>query len=240
MKKAEQTLKDWDLTDANDAELYNAFFNFYTVKSMDAATPLAKTKYDIQYSKQALEYITEGIERFPTRIDMRIAKIYMLGELNNYKDYVSEILALITYSDKIKNNWKQEGFTSVSYPEDIFFGIVTEGQGLLFSKEDPSLFNDIIRISEEMIKYYPKHNQSYLACSTVYIAQKKYDKSLEMLLKVFEFEPENPIILFNIAYVYHLKGEKPNAKRYYELTIKHCGEKEDKLKEAANSRLKGL
>ena len=239
MKRAEEILKAWDLTDANDPELYVAFFNFYTVKSMDAGL-LSLNGFEKKLADQALEFISEGIQRFPIRLDMRIAKIYMLGKLDDYPSYVSEIMKLITYSAKIKNNWKQEDFMSVDYAEDMFFGVVAEGQEFLFSKNDASLFKEIIRISDEMLKYYPKHNQSRLAVSTVYIAQKEFDKSLETLLKAIEIEPGNAVILYNIAYVYYLKDDKANARKYFELTIKHCGEKEDDLKEEAKKQLEDL
>ena len=239
MKKMEEILKAWDLSNANDPELYVAFFNFYTVRSKDAGV-LSKNGYDTNYSKQALEFISEGIERFPSRLDMRIAKVYMLGELNKYKEYVEEIIILISFSDKIKNQWKQEDFMSVNYPEDIFFGIVADGQEFLFLKEDPSLFKDIIRISDEMLKYYPKHVQSRIAISTVYVALKEYDKALETLLKAVEFDPSDTILLFNIAYLYEIKEDKTNAGKYYELTIKHCTDKAEELKVAAQTRMKAL
>ena len=239
MKKAEAILKAWDLDNANDPELYVAFFNFYTVRSMEAGM-LSANGYDVSNSKQALEYISEGIERFPIRLDMRIAKIYMLGELNSYQAYVEEILQLIAYSDKIKNNWKEVDFLLVSYPVDMFFGVVADCQENLFLKEDPALFKDIIRISDEMLKYYPKHIQSHIASSTVYVAQKEYDKSLAKLMEALQIEPANAILSFNIAYVYEIKGDKANAKKYYELSITNCSDKEEELKEAAKSQLKAL
>lgn len=239
MTKAEEILKAWDLSNANDPELYIAFFNFYTFKSMNAKGPMT-TGYDRHYSKQALEFITEGIERFPLRLDMRVAKIYLLSELKAYPEFVSEILKLIVFSNKIKNDWKDTDFLSVENADDTFFGFVTECQEILFSKEDSTLFKDILRISDEMLKYYPKHVQSRIAVSTVYIAQKEFDKSLNSLLKALEMERTNVITLFNIAYVYVLKGDATNARKYYELTIKHSGEKEIKIKEAAEKELKSL
>ena len=239
MKKAEEVLKNWDLTNVNDPELYVAFFNFFTVKSMDSNV-LSLNKLDQNYSKQALEYISEGIQRFPIRLDMRIAKLEMLGELDEYQDYVLEILNLIVQSAKIKNNWKEEDFLSVDYGEDMFFGVVADAQGFLFSKNDSTLFKDILRISDEMMKYYPRHNQSRIASSTVYIAQKKFDKSIETLSKAVQIEPANPIVLFNLAYVYNIIEDKANAKKYYELTIKYCDEEQGNLKEEAKKLLEAL
>ena len=240
MARAEEVLRAWDINNSNDPELYIAYFNFYTIKSQDAALPIAITGYDQQNSKLALDYITEGINRFPTRFDMRVAKIYMLGVLRNYQAYVAEALKMIAYSAKIDNNWKREEFMILDKPEDMFFDAVLDWQAFLFSKKDPSLYKEVIRISNEMLKYYPQHVQSMLNISTVYKEQKEFDKSLDILLKANMIEPTNAIILYNIADVYNKKGDKANARKYYELTIPRCKEDEENLKEAAKFRLEEL
>ena len=239
MTKAGEILKAWDFSDANDPELYVAYFNFYTIRSQ-ATNVLNVSGFDTKYSKQALEYITEGIELFPTRFDMRVAKIYMLGALNDYPAYVSEILKMIAYSRKIENSWKEEDFMLVDKPEEMFFGAVLNAQEFLFTKENPALYKDIVRIAEEMLKYYPNHIQSLMNISTIRVKEKNYDKSIELLKKAIGIDPTNSILLYNIASVYNLKGDKDNAKNYFEQTIKHIKEKEEKLKEAAQQQLQAL
>jgi len=233
MAKAEEVLKAWDLRDANDSELYVAYFNFFTVKSINDMTG----SYDKENSRKALEFITEGIERFPTRFDMRVAKIYMLDQLKDYTSYTSEVLKLIRQGDKIKNDWKGENFSLIDRADEMFFEGVLEFQNMLFEKGDATLYRNIIQISEEMHKYYPRNSQFMLSLSTVYIAQKEYDKSLETLLKAEKVDPRNSILLYNIAHVYGVKGDKGNAKKYYELAIANIKEKEEPLKEAAQRQL---
>ena len=239
MAKAEGILKAWDKADANDTNLYISYFNYYTVKSREGAS-ITMTGYNKKYTDQALSYISDVIMRFPTRFDMRVAKIYMLGELKEYPAYVEEVLNLIVYSDKIKNNWKGEDFTILDYPDEMFFGAVLDCQQFLFSKKDASLYKDIFRISDEMLKYYPNHVQTRLNNSTVYIEQKQYDKSLAELLKGVAIEPTNAILHYNLGYVYFEKGDKVNAKKYYELAVKNCKENEEKLKVTAQKRLEAL
>lgn len=236
MTKAEEVLKAWDFADSNDPELYVSYFNFYTVKSLEKDDKA----YEKEYAKKALEFISEGIDRFPTRFDMRVAKIYMLGGSQDYSSYTVEIIKMIDYSDKIKNNWKGEDFSLIDKPEEMFFGAVLDFQGFLFSKEDSSLYKDVIRISQKMLEYYPKHVQSLLNMSTVYVKQKEYDKSLDVLLKAKEFEPRNAILSYNIAYVYNRKGDKINANKYYEQVVMSATQEEEKLKEAALKQIEAL
>ena len=242
MEKAEEILKAWDFDDSNDPELYIAYFNFYTVKSQNAvgSSIISAAKFDKTFSRKALDFITEGIERFPTRFDMRIAKIYMLGELKDFTLYTNEIVKLIEQSKIIDNNWKSENFRLLDRPVEIFYGSVQDFQEKLFTENNAALYKDIIRISNEIIKINPKHTQSYLNISTIYITQKEYDKSLDALKKALDLDSKNSVILYNMAYVYNIKGDKGNAKKHFELTVANTKDNEESLKEAAQKQLNAL
>ena len=239
MTKMEEILKAWDFADSNDPDLYIAYFNFYTLKSQQVSM-LSATGYDRNFSKQALGFITEGIIRFPTRFDMRIAKIHMLGVLRDYPAYVDEVIAMIRYSVEIQNNWKREEYLILDKPDAMFYDAVLEYQGFLFSKNDPALHKEIIRISEEMLKFYPKHVQSLLSMSTVYDRQKEVDKSLTVLTKALAIEPANAVVMYRLALVYYQKSDRANVKKYLELAVKNCKEDETELKEKALKRLAEL
>ena len=240
MAKAEEILKKWDFADSNDAELYVAYFNFYTVKSQEAVGLVSTTKYDNNYSKKALEYISEGIERFPTRFDMRAAKIYMLANLKEFSTLTSEVIKTIEYSVKIKNDWKGAEFRIMDEPVEMFYGAIVEFQGLIYKEKNEALYSNMLKISEAMIKHYPKNVQSMLEISTVYVRQKKYNESIEILQKALKIEPKNTILNYNLAYVYEMKAEKANAKKYFEFVVANATEKEDQLKEAAQRHLNEL
>jgi tetratricopeptide (TPR) repeat protein len=236
MTKAEKILQDWDMTDANDADLYVSYFNFYTLKSMEKDS----TAYDKEYTRKALDFISEGIERFPVRLDMRLGKIYMLEKLNDYDTFTNDIIDLIRYSKKTGNNWKGEGFRLVDKPDEMLYGAVQDFLGKIFAKNDTALDGKVIAISEEMLANYPDHTQSLLNISTVNIKRKDYDKSLEALLKADKIKPDDSILKYNIAYVYQEKGDKENAKKYYKFAVDNAKEKESRLKEAAQKQLDAL
>ena len=236
MVKAEKILNAWDFADANDPELYTSYFNFFTIKSLEKDS----TALDKEYSNKALEFISEGIERYPTRFDMRIAKIYMLGRLKDFIPFTNEVINLINYSKKIENNWKGENFSLINEAHEVFYGSVMEFQEILFAEKKTSLYNNINQISNEMVRNYPNHVQSWLNISTIYAIQKEYDKSIETLLKAINIEPKNAVLLFNIALVYGSKGDNSNSKKYLELTIANTTDKEEKIKEAAQKQLDAM
>jgi len=236
MQQANEILKAWDMADSNDPDLYVAYFNFYTAKSIEKDS----TQFDREYADQAIEMISEGIERFPTRFDMRVAKIFMYEQLKEYDAYTAEVIDLIDYSKKIGNNWKREGFRVLDQPAKIFEGAVQNFQSKLYSSQDTTLCKYMKQIAEKMIKEYPRLSQSYINMSTVYADRQQYDKSLEYLLKAKEFDATNTILLYNIAYVYNLKRDKQNAIKYFELAVANATSKETQLKDAAQKHLDEL
>lgn len=240
LKAAERILKDWDLADANDAEIYVSYFNFYTLKSQQG---VAQGRAD-EDAQKALEYISEGIERFPTRFDMRIGKLYMLVRQKDYATVVGDLIRLIEYSKKIGNNWKGEDFRLIEKPDEMLYGAVQEFQEILFEERaegDEQLLDAIRRISEEMIRHYPAQVQGWINLSTVYAIRKEYDRSLEALSKAEQIEPGNAILLYNIACVYRLRGERESAAKYFALAIKNAtGDDDDALKAAAQRQLDSL
>ena len=236
MTKAEEILKAWDYADANDSELYPCYFNFYTIKSLEKDS----TVFDKAYATKALEYISEGIERFPTRFDMRVLKIYMLSHLKDYTNYTNEILKMINYSKKIDNNWKGEGFSILDSPLEIFSDAIMEFQEILYTENNIALHNNILQISIEMLKNYPKHIQSLLNVSTIHFYRKEYNKSLEILNNAVKIDPNNAILYYNLAHIYSTTGDKANAKKNYEFTVAKAKEDEKPFKDAAQKKLDGL
>jgi tetratricopeptide (TPR) repeat protein len=81
-------------------------------------------------------------------------------------------------------------------------------------------------ISEAVIKYYPDHVESLSNIALTYLIAGDYDKAIPYLLKAEKAAPTDVIVLNNIAEAYKRKGDKTNAKAYYEKIIKF-GNKED-------------
>ena len=164
----------------------------------------------------------------------------MLGRIKEYSAYTDEVINLINYSVKIDNNWKGDGFKLLDRPVEMFEDAVLEFQGRLFADNDALLYNNIIQISNEMLKCYPYNIQSRINLSTIYIKQKEYDKSIDILQKALEMDKNNPIVSYNLAHVFGLKGDIVNAKKYFELTVVNAEGKEEKLKSIAQKQLETM
>ena len=243
-----QLLQKWEMADSNDPELYVAYFNFYVTKSKKdfielgnnpkgenilkiMAKDTSKTEpvgymygnsnYDPQIIKKGFDYADQGIAENPTRLDIRFGKVYMFGELQNYKDFTEEIIRTINYSGKIKNKWTWTDNKPVDNPKQFLLSALQTYQLQLYNTNNENLLDNMRQIAETVLEYYPDHVESLSNLSIIYIVRKEYDKALDALLKAEKLAPTDYIVLANIALVYKLKTDFKNSIKYYELMRKY-------------------
>jgi tetratricopeptide (TPR) repeat protein len=261
----QQLLEKWEKTDGNDPELFVAYFNYFVLKGknemitlgqnpkgkdvlqiMDQDTtkkePVAFMYGDINYNSDLLSkgftWINKGIEKHPNRLDMRFGKIYMFGQIEDYENFTKEIIKTIDYSATNKNKWTWADSKPLDDPKEFMLGSIQNYQLQLYNTENDDLLDNMKRIAETVLKYYPDHIESLSNLSIVYMIQKQYDNALEPLLKAEKINPKDYIVLSNIAQAYKLKGDTKNAIKYYELTLKHGDEQAKKYAQGQIDELK--
>jgi len=260
-----QLLEKWEKTDKDDPELFVAYFNYFVRKSkkeiltlgqnpkgedvlqiMDQDTtkkePVAfmygDTYYDPDLLSKGFDWINKGIEKHPNRLDMRFGKIYMFGQLEEYEKFTTEIIKTIDYSSVNKNKWTWADSKPLDDPKEFMLSSIQNYQLQLYNTENDDLLDNMKRIAETVLKYYPDHVESLSNISIVFMLKKQYEKALEPLLKAEKLNPKDYIVLSNIAQAYKLKGDKKNAIKYYELTLKHGDDQAKKYAQGQIDELK--
>jgi tetratricopeptide (TPR) repeat protein len=246
-----KVLSAWSAASPKDPELFIAYFNYYVRKSMTETISLdadqkdknlvtltdtasgktvgylnASTNYRSDVLQKGFDYINQGIALYPTRLDMRFGKIYMLGQAENYPAFAQEIVTAIDYGNTIKNAWLWKDGKSLEDARQFFLSSLQEYNATIYNTEDDNLLPFMRQISEAVIKYYPDHVESLSNIALTYLIAAEYDKAIPFLLKAEKAAPTDVIVLNNIAEAYKRKGDKTNAKAYYEKIIKH-GNKEE-------------
>ena len=261
----QQLLEKWEKSDINDPELFVAYFNYYVIKSkkeivtlgqnpkgkegfkiMDQDTtkkePVAfiygDTYYEPTLLSKGFDWISKGIKKHPNRLDMIFGKIYMFGQLEDYEKFTTEIITTIAYSNENRNKWTWADSKLLDDPKEFMLSSIQNYQLQLYNTENDNLLDNMKRIAETVLKYYPDHVESLSNISIVFMLQKQYDKALEPLLKAEKINPKDYIVLSNIAQAYKLKGDNKNAIKYYELTIKFGDEQAKKYAQGQIDELK--
>lgn len=259
-----ELLEKWHQNDPNDSELFVAYFNYYVglsreevivmgtdvsseesleLKGKDStgqeinASIYSQTQFNESLLFKGIEFIDQGIEKYPNRLDMRFGKIYMLGQIEHYEEFTSEIIETINYSTVNENQWTWDGNRAVENPKGFLLTSIQDYQAQLYETNDDALLNNMEQIALAILKLYPDHVESQTNLSVVYLLQKKYEKALVPLKQAEKIDPKDYVVLGNIAHAYKMLGDKDNAIKYYKLTQKY-GDKESKA--YAKSQIKEL
>ncbi|HTE00620.1 MAG TPA: hypothetical protein VK668_15110 [Mucilaginibacter sp.] len=256
-----KVLINWNKANPDDPELYVAYYNFYVKKSMREMINLERTQkgeksfeikdpktgkvvgymndgatYDLALVEKGFHYIDIGIEKFPSRLDMRFGKVYILGKIEDYQRFTQEIIKTIDYSQKINLKWTWTDNKPVDDPKKFMLSAEQDYVMQLYNAGDSQL-NNMKAIAETVLKYYPDDVKNLSNLAITYLIQKDYSNALTPLLKAEKIAPTDYIVLNNIAYCYDAKGDKGNAIKYYELTEKYG---DDRSKESAKKKLAEL
>jgi tetratricopeptide (TPR) repeat protein len=188
-------------------------------------------------AKKGIDKIEEGIKLYPNRLDMRFGKIYALGQLEDWGEFTNEIINAIRYSKTNKNQWTWTNNEKQSDGKDFFLSSLQDYQLQLYNTNNDSLLDNMAQIAEEILKVYPKHIESLSNLSISYLIKGEYENALIPLLKAEKINPQDNVVLNNIAYAYKMKGDKTKAVEYYEKVTKYStGE----TKESAQQQIEAL
>ena len=239
-----KVLNEWEKVSPKDPELFTSYFNYYFLKSKKEGITMSKAEpegdsfvlkdssnnvagylgsqihYDIPELKKAIEKINTGIDLYPNRLDMRFGKIYVFAQIKDWEKFTNEILITIKYSATNNNNWTWTNNEKQENGEDFFLLSLQDYQLMLYDTGDNNLLINMREIAKEILIYYPNNIESFSNLSVTYLLTGEYDKGIETLLKAEKINPEDYIVLSNIARGYTLKRNKEKAIEYYEKTFK--------------------
>jgi len=197
----------------------------------------SKINYNKSNLKQAFESIDKGINLYPNRLDMRFGKIYVLGQIRDWRSFTDEIIVTINYSSKNDNNWTWALNEKKQNGKEFFLGSLQDYQMQLYDTMDDDLLKNMQEIAQAVLNLYPNHIESLSNLSIAYLVEKKYEKALIPLKKAEDVNPNDFIVLNNLAYAYRELNNKEKAIEYYKKVIKF-GDKQ--AKEQAEKEIEKL
>jgi len=243
-----KVLKEWEKSNPKDAELFTSYFNYFVQKAKNSFISISteqpngesfvlkdslnnnvgyfgeQTQYNIEEIEKGFKKIDEGIKLYPNRLDMRFGKIYVLGLLEDWEKFTTEIINTIAYSSKNQNKWTWTNNENHNDGKEFMLSSIQNYQVQLYNTGQDELLVNMRNIANEILKYYPNHIESLSNLSITYLLTGEYDKGINALLKAEKINPKDFIVLSNIAQGYKLKGDKTKAIEYYEKTIKYGDE----------------
>lgn len=260
--KQREILNKWQKSGPEDPELFTSELNYYYFRSMQEFFTVTKEKpegetfvltdstgrlagyfgceimYDKALFQKGLERIDRGIKLYPNRLDMRFGKIYVLGKIKDWERFTDEIIQAVRYSKENDNQWIWLNDKKVSDGKKFFLSALQDYQLDLYNNGNDSLLFNMRKIAAEILKIYPGHLESLSNISITYLTAGEYDKAIETLLQAEKINPEDVVILSNLAYGYKFKGEREKSITYYEKVIKYA--EDETTREYAKSQIEAL
>lgn len=255
-------LRQWEATNTKEPAFYIAAFNYSVQRSRREMVSLDRTKkgnesfvvsdtgtgktvaylnasvnYRSEILQKGFDYISQGIALYPSRLDMRFGKIYMLGEAENFEAFTQEIIEAIAYGYKTGHAWLWKDGKQLDGAKSFFLGSLQDYISTLYNTEDDKLLPLMRRISETVVRHEPTHVESLSNIALTYLVTGDFDKAIPYLLKAEGAAPKDVVVLNNIAEAYKRKGDKARAKVYYEKVIQY-GDREEA--QDAKQKLKSL
>ncbi|WP_196889719.1 tetratricopeptide repeat protein [Aureivirga sp. CE67] len=248
-----KVLQNWEKENPKDPELYTHYFNYYLFKKRQEVLSLesggngkeglaivdslknqvgfigSRVLYDSSDFDKAIHKINEGIKLYPNRLDMTFGKIHSLSEVENWRDFTDEIIKIVKYSSKNNNEWTWTNNEKVENGKDMLLSSIQSYQNMLFNTERDDLLLNMREISEEILKYYPNHIESLSNIAVSYMFAGKFDEGLPYLFKAEKINPDDIVILNNIAHIYKNINDKKNAIKYYEKAFSKANTEDDKV-----------
>lgn len=242
-------LEEWKMESGEDPELSIAYFNYYlhmativepvqeeiprrgAAGTRRAALPSrGGSSYDPEYISLALEQLDQGILRHPDRLDMYMGKAYLLGVIREYEEQSRCIGMILERSRQNENQWLwSDGETVADGRGFMFFKIqeYLDQWGRNGSKDAMEALKTISRLE---IEQYPESTLGYNNLANYNILINKNSEALRLFLQAEEIDPDDPILLINIALAYANQNELSLAQDYLDRVIEMGGEYGDYAK----------
>lgn len=194
-------LAEWEKAVPGDVELYIARYNYYF--------HLDDPQYD-----SALACLDEAIALYPTRLDLRFGKAFLLRTIERWDDFVDVIVSTLDHSETIGHRWQFPNYDGDGE------AIVTEGvqdyMVLLFSQiDDPSHMTAadsamtlrLRRVAKRTAQVFPSDVQALNFLHISYTLFGEYDKALRYLKRAEAIDPTDPVIRQNLNDLRERVGE---------------------------------
>lgn len=234
-------LAKWQNSKPEDPEMFIAHFNYYFNESRnemigmgtqpgkgenlalrDTATDetagfmYTHVTYDDSLFVIAQRYIEEGISKNPNRLDMHFGRLYALREAGYLEEHVEGILSVIDLHQQNQSRWRWTDDKIIAESEKMFKGSIQDYNHALFNLDEAPYREGIEKISRKMMELYPKDIENYSNIGVCRLIDRNYGEALSLFKKASEINPNDAIVLSNIAYTY-VQMEKPKeALKYYD------------------------
>jgi len=148
---------------------------------------------DAEFAK-GIEWIDQGLQLFPERLDMWFGKVYAYGEKEAWDAFTQTIKEVVALSGKNGNQWKWKEGAEHQMNGKEFLLEIQSYQLQLYRSGHKDAFGNMRQIAEEVLVHYPEHIPSMSNIAISYMVVDELDKALTYLKKAEKLDPKDVIV----------------------------------------------
>jgi tetratricopeptide (TPR) repeat protein len=246
-------IQTWETEESNNPEIYIAYFNYYIFRNRFSGVSIDREikgsvisiaisdpetgevvgynndaiEYDSDDIITAVEFLDKGLNIAPDRLDMHFGKIRILNEIELYNEAGSELYTTLEISKKINDKWLWANSEQIENGKMFLLNNINDYYRFWLSKRTEESLNQIKKCTEKQIELYPDIIYSYNYLAIFYSIKDQLQETLKYFLLAEKVNPNDTIVLLNIARTYFNINNKEKAREYY-LRVLDIGNEQDK------------
>jgi len=220
-------LQEWEKENPKDPDLMTGWFNYFLNRNAEAKSIVgymkngqygmySKTVYDENDLKTAISYLDKALKTNPYRMDIYFGKINSLLHAEKYSEGSKAIITFLKVYEKNKTEWywtNNQKFSDNNWNvENTVLGALQDYCQLF----DFYIDRDSVKSTlDQILKLFPKNVIFLNYLSYYYSSAKEYDKAIDVLLSAYKIDPEDYIIVGNLASAYENLENYKEAEKWY-------------------------
>ena len=253
-------IEQWELSEPESPDVYAAWYNYYiklamtdvvaltttapednqeALQLMDSTGVVAGYMYGIEsYNDSILQIgyqkLDTAIRLFPDRLDLPFGKVAMLFRQQLYSEVMQELRHVLDRSEKNENKWLWTLNQPLDDGEYVLKDSMQDYFAQLFDADQSDYASQLV---EWMLRLYPTDIIFRSDKASLLAIAKRYSEALPIYLSVYEDNPDDIIVISNIAHIYYTLGDKEATLKYYSKLVQ-CGDSE--IEDIAKQRIKEI
>ncbi|MBP5175792.1 MAG: tetratricopeptide repeat protein [Treponema sp.] len=220
-------LEEWEKESPSDLDMMTGWFNYYLRRKAESKNVVgymkngqygiySQTIYDDKDLKTGISYLDKALKKNPYRMDIHFGKISSLLHAEKYSEASKAITDFLKVYGKNKTEWYWTNNMKFSEndwnAEEIVLGSMQDYCSMFDYYADRSSAKKAL---DGILKLFPKNVIFLNYLSYYYSSGKEYDKAIEVLLKAYKIDPNDYIIVGNLALNYENIQNYKEAEKLY-------------------------
>jgi tetratricopeptide (TPR) repeat protein len=253
-------IEQWEQAEPESPDVYAAWYNYYIKLAMTEVVTLTTTApednrealqltdstgvvtgymYGIESYKDSIlqigyQKLDTAIKLFPDRLDLPFGKVTMLFRQQLYAEVMQELRHVLDRSEKNGNRWLWTLNEPVDDGEYVLKDSMQDYFAQLFDAGQSDYASQLV---EWMLQLYPTDIIFRSDKASLLAIAKRYSEALPIYLSIYEDNPDDIIVVSNMAHIYYTLGDKEAALKYYSQLLQ-CGDSE--IENIAKKRIKEI